>query len=151
STRRPYDLPEAKAGVALVAQPRPRPKRIAHRVGTERPLPHRHQREQAHEAAPQLRVFIETAVDHGQAQQHEVVERDAARDPLAQALALHRADASRGEGGARLLAAQLRERVAIVVVQRRVAGVEDETDAARERVRAEDGVLAAVALVEAEL
>ena len=70
---------------------------------------------------------------------------------LLPALALHGADARRGEGHARLLAAQLRERVAVVVVQRGVARVEDEADAAVERVGAEDGVLAAVALVEAQV
>ena len=59
------------------------------------------------------------------------MQRHAARDALADALALHGADARRRERDARLLAAQLRERVAVVVVQRGVARVEDEADAAR--------------------
>ncbi len=138
-------------GLALVAQLRSRAHRVAHGVGAERPLPHRHQGQQAHEAAAQVRILVETPVDDRQPEQGEVVQRHAAGDALLDALLLHRPDARRSERDARLLAAQLRERVAVVIVQGGVARVEDEPDAACERIGAEDGVLAAVALVEAQV
>jgi hypothetical protein len=40
-------------------------------VGAERPLAHRHQRQQADQAAAELWILVEAAVDHGQAQERE--------------------------------------------------------------------------------
>ncbi len=68
---------------------------------------------------------------------------------LVEALLLHRAAAGEAEREPALLVADVRERLAVVVVDGVETGVEDERDAGLEGIRAEDAVLAAVARREA--
>ena len=79
------------------------------------------------------------------------MERDAARDPLRDALLLDAAEAGEAVGEAVLLAAERGEGRALVVVEGGEARVEDEPRAGGVGVEAEERVLAAVALVEADV
>ena len=130
----------SEAGPALTAN-RGWSQRVPEREQPERPFCYDHARQGTKEWAPVLRQRPYPPVDRRQTDEREIVRGHPCEDPFSRRLSLNRTDPCDAVGEAVLLAAQLRERILLVIVERVEARVEHKLDTGAQRVRAEDPVL----------